>query len=288
MSASKTICNFFCLLILTIGALMMPNQSAAQKKTYVGSPVKKEKLVKVLRSKQYQAREIVKIIGEHGVDFQLTPAAQAEIVGAGARPEVIEAVRVNYRPAVTKTATASKNIVNAADAYQNLIDQALNQYDNAKNTGAAISTLQRAVKLLPSNSRAYQLLGYMNLYGFKNFVEAEYQMREAIKHGGSAVFRVFHDHNGTFTSGCAGSLYVAKDSVRFEADNNIHTFQTLDSNIKTVKTNSKFRRLLQVKNGSFKVVLKNDEDDDDKKFSFAPLTNKIDESEMIIRLIGKN
>ena len=337
---------------------------------YKGSAVKKERLIGVLRSKQLQTREIVNIINSNGVDFQLTPTVQAELTGAGARPEVIEAVRSNYRaPAVTKptgkpTGTKSKftgnpldkdaiitllengvadaqvrknieargvnfkatpqikteikaaggsvallnlialsyvdpnqssagnntavAVVSPTNDYDNLIDKAVDQYDNKQDKQGALSSLQQAVRLDPNNSRGYQLLGFMNLYGFSNFDEAERNMKESLARGGSAVFRVFHDHDGLFTDTCKGSLFVAKDTVRFESDNNVHTFQTTDADIKQVKTNSVFKRAFQTKTGSFKIVLKSGEDKDGVKFSFAPLTDNSGESKMIIRLIGKN
>ena len=334
---------------------------------YKGLAVKKEKLVSVLRSKQLQTREIVAIIKSNGVDFQLTPTVQTELVGAGARPEVIEAVRGNYRAAavvskpntnapgsktkfsgnpLTKDAIVTllengvadaqvrKNVeargvsfqvnsqilaelkkvggspallnlvassyvnpnnsagnnaaaTNPAAVYDSLIDKAVDQFDNKKDKQGALATLQQAVKLDANNARAYQLLGYMNLYGFNNFVEAERNMKESISRGGSAVFRVFHDHNGTFSEFCKGSLYIAKDTVRFESDDNVHTFQTTDADIQKIKTNSAFKRAFQSKNGSFQIVLKSG-DKDNIKYSFAPLTNNIEESKMVIRLIGKS
>lgn len=349
-----------CLVILTAYG-----DSFAQ---YRGSAVKKEKLISVLRSKQLQTREIVATIKNNGVDFQLTPTVQTELVGAGARPEVIEAVRSNYRAAVVSkppvNATTSKtkfsgspltkdaivallengvadaqvrknvqtrgvsfqtnsqtlaeikkaggsvallNLVAAsyvntntespqpnkpaapttAEVYDSLIDKAVDLYDNKQDKPGALTALQEAVKLDAGNARAYQLLGYMNLYGFTNYAEAERNMRESLTRGGSAVFRVFHDHNGTFSVFCKGSLYVAKDAVRYESDDNVHTFQTLDADIQKIKTNSAFKRAFQSKNGSFQIVLKSG-DKDGIKYSFAPLTDKLDESKMIIRLIGKS
>lgn len=349
-----------CLVILTAYGNLLAQ--------YKGLAVKKEKLISVLRSKQLQTREIVDIIKSNGVDFQLTPTVETELVSAGARPEVIEAVRGNYRLAaeVSKPATTTgnktkytgnpltkdaivallengvsdaqvrKNVetrgvsfqatpqviseikkaggsialvhligasyintnkgnagnnsvaaVNPAAIYDGLIDKAVDQYDNKKDKQGALATLQEAVKLNPNNARAYQLLGYMNLYGFNNFVEAERNMKESINHGGSAVFRVFHDHTGTFSESCRGSLYIAKDTVRFESDDNVHTFQTTDADIQKIKTNSAFKRAFQSKNGSFQIVLKSG-DKDNVKYSFAPLTNNIEESKMVIRLIGKS
>jgi hypothetical protein len=331
---------------------------------YKGSPVKKEKLVSVLHSKQLQTREIVTVIKSNGVDFQVTPDVEDELVGAGARPEVIAAARSNYRaPAVArgtnmaakftgkpltkdavltllqngvadaqlrknveqrgvnfKPSTADKteirksggsvalvNLIaasfvdpnqnaasnndagdsgNASNAYDSLVDKAVAQYDTEKNPAASIVTLQQAVKLDPSQARAYQLLGFSYLYGQKNFAEAEKYMNEALNRGGSAVFRVHHDHDGMFAESCQGSLYIAKDTVRFESDDNKHTFETTDANIKQVKMNSLFKSFYKTKSGSFKVVLKSGETDS-VKFSFAPLTDNALESKMIIRLIGK-
>jgi hypothetical protein len=333
---------------------------------YKGFPVKKERLISVLRSKQLQTREIVNIINANGVDFQLTPTVETELVGAGARPEVIAAVRSHYRAqAVSRTsnstATKSKfsgsplakdaiitllengvadvqvrknveargvsfkatpqikneikaaggsiallnliaasyvnqnsgnsnnasNAINPANNYDSLIDKAVDQYDNKQDKNGALATLQQAIQIDPNNSRAYQLLGFMNLYGFSNFAEAERLMKESLARGGSAVFRVFHDHDGLFNDTCKGSLYIAKDAVRFESDDNKHTFQTVDADIQKIKTNSAFKRAFQTKNGSFQIVLKSG-DKTGVKFSFAPLTDNIAESKMIIRLIGKN
>lgn len=357
-------CKF---LIKAVFAFMiMLLASSALLAQYKGNPVKKEKLVSVLRSKQLQTRDIVTVIKSNGVDFQLTPAVEKELTTAGARPEVISAIRDNYRQAVkTNNVAASKtkftgqplakdaivtllqngvadaqvrknveargvsfkpnpqitaeirkaggsvaltNLIassyvapesanaivgsnfassGVADDYDALVDKAVSQYDVSKDTAGAIGSLQQAIKLDANNARAYQLLGYTYLYGQKNFAEAEKYMREAVTRGGSAVFRVFHDHDGLFSVTCQGSLYVAKDTVRFESDDNVHTFQTEDVNIKQVKMNSVFKTFYKTKSGSFKIVLKSG-DSDSVKFSFAPLTDNALESKMIIRLIGKN
>jgi tetratricopeptide (TPR) repeat protein len=270
---------------------------------YKGSPVKKSNLIQALNSRQFQSRDIVQIITENGVDFKLTPIVQNELVAAGARPSVIEAVRNNYRDASqsigkrvitknkvnkTQSGTGGNSGQRSAITYNHLLERAIDFYDNKKNRQAANDSLQEAVKLQPENPRAYQLLGFMNLYGARNFDEAERYWKTAVNLGGSAVLRVIHDHNGLFTNTCSGSLYIAKDIVRYESDNNIHTFETTDKNIKSIKVNSSFKRLFQLKRGSFKIVLNNEDDKDGKKFNFAPVSGDTDVSKMIIRLIGKN
>ena len=279
--------------------LIIPSVAFGQ---YKGDAVKKERLVQVLLSKRFQSRDIVQIIKENGVDFQLTPAVENELVNAGARPLVLEAVRGNYRsinPTTSKPEIAKNNDGKAAPkksnnanqptvSYNSLLERAIDFYDNKKNQQAANDSLQAAIKLQPKNPRAYQFLGFINLYGTKNFDEAERYWKTAINLGGSAVLRVTHDHNGVFTNTCSGSLYIAKDIVRYESDNNVHTFETTDKNIKSIKVNSSFKRLFQLKRGSFKIVLNNEDDKDGKKFNFAPVSGDTDVSKMIIRLIGKN
>jgi hypothetical protein len=79
---------------------------------------------------------------------------------------------------------------------------------------------------------------------------------------------------------------VAKDTVRFESDNNVHTFETADTNIKEVKMSSGFMKLINARSGLFKIALKTG-DKESKNYNFAPLTNDAAESKMVIRLIDK-
>jgi hypothetical protein len=352
---------------------------------YKGSPVKKEGIEKALKSHQFQTRDIVEMIQTNGVDFQVTPDVEQELVSAGARAQVIAAAKANYRASATtartETTTPTTKTVNdantntntstgkaysgkplskdaivtllengVADAqvrsnvaargvdfkatsgdkneiikaggsqalinvigvsyigqnsaaavdtyaatttaaaptnrYNELIDQAINQYDVQKNSAAAIATLKQAIAVDPRQPRAYQQVGFAYLYGQKNFEEAENYMKQAIEHGGSAVFRVFHDHGTAFADTCQGSLFVAKDTIRFESDNNVHTFETPDASIKTVKMQNSFLSAFNARRGAFKIELKTGENDS-KNYNFAPLTNDAQESKMILRLIAK-
>src|SRR5262249_10149123 len=61
------------------------------------TPYDKERLLKVVRLNALSTQEVVQAVQQRGVDFQLTPAVEAEFKDAGARPELIDALRTNYR-----------------------------------------------------------------------------------------------------------------------------------------------------------------------------------------------
>lgn len=334
---------------------------------YRGNPVKKDKLVDVLRSRQLQTREIVDVIKSNGVDFPMTQPVEVELTSAGARPEVIAAARANYRAPASSASTKSpavpvvksrftgkpldkdavvtllENGVADAQVRKNIQDRGVSFKATASDkaeikkaggsvalvnliaasysaptspggttgtttpttggrddddlldstistdpraTQASIDSLLRSVKANPNQARAYQQLGYIYLYGQKNYTEAEKYFREAINRGGSAVFRVFHGHDAFMDQTCQGSLFIAKDSVRFESDNNVHTFETTDANIKKVGMSSFWKSVIKTRSGTFKFSLKSGEKES-VGFTFAPLTDNSAESKMIIRLVEK-
>ncbi|MBA2737693.1 MAG: tetratricopeptide repeat protein, partial [Pyrinomonadaceae bacterium] len=196
-----------CFLILIAGSNLIAQ--------YKGAPVKKNRLVQAIRSRQLQTRDIVTIINTNGVDFRLTSEIKKSLVAAGARPEIIEAVSNNSRLPLKNNNVAAKvgksRIIRknkpAPPDYDDLLDQALNSYKNQKNPKGAMRILESAAKVKPGNPAAYQLMGFVYLYGLNNFAQAEKSMWQSIINGGSAVFRVFHDDNGKFTDRCVGSLY---------------------------------------------------------------------------------
>jgi hypothetical protein len=254
---------------------------------YKGAPVKKDRLVKALRSKQLQTRDIVTVINSNGVDFTLTPETKRALISAGARPEVIKAVSDNLRSANDDNTFAGNRRSNRTKKplppdYDDLLDQAMFFYKDQKNPKGAVQFLETAVRLNPKKPEAYQMLGFVNLYGLNNPSSAEKLMREAITNGGSAVFRVYHDDSGSFNGRCSGSLYISPDSIRFESDDNRHTFETSSVNIDKFKLDTESNR--NWKNHSvFKVILKIGKSD--MKFRFAPISGKEVESEMVERFV---
>ena len=252
---------------------------------YKGAPVKKDRLVKALRSKQLQTRDIVTVINSNGVDFALTADTRRLLIDAGARPEVIKAVADNLRAASSgETLAKSRKPVKKPlpPDYDDLISQAMFSYKDQKNPRGAVQLLETAVRLSPKKPEAYQMLGFVNLYGLNNPASAEKLMREAVVNGGSAVFRVYHDDSGSFNGRCSGSLYISPDTIRFESDDNRHTFETSVVNIDKFRLDTESNR--SWKNHTvFKILLKIGKSD--MKFRFAPITGKAVESEMVERFV---
>ena len=257
---------------------------------YRGAPVKKERLLNVLRSRQLQTRDIVSVISSNGVDFKMTAAIRSALIAAGARPEVIQAVSSNPRIALSnnsqlaKTDKRKKNEQNktSAPSYEDLLEKALILYEDERNPIVAARYLETAVKLKPKSAAAYQMLGFVNMYGLRNLPQAEKLMHQSIENGGSAVFRVYHDDTGGFTGRCSGSLYISPESIRFESDDNRHTFETSTVNIDKIRLDTESNR--DWKNRSIlKVYLKFGKDK--AKFRFAPISGILEETKMAGRFI---
>ncbi|MCB1024401.1 MAG: tetratricopeptide repeat protein [Acidobacteria bacterium] len=271
------------LIIVFVAGLFFVKEIQGQTR-YIGDPVKKENLVKVLKSKKYRDTDIVEIIQENGVDFKVTDSIEKELIGAGARPAVVIAARKNYRGSIKSTVGKASNVNN----YQIALDKAIRQFDEEKDYDASIKTLQAAIALNPSKPRAYQLMGFAYLYGKQDFVRAEKYMRESLSRGGSAVFRVKHGHDITFSYSCSGSLYINNSGVKYEDDENEHTFDVKKSSITNVKMLGGWGKLIRRKGGAFKISIRDQKDGGDKDiYNFSPLTEKKEEAKLIIKLIGK-
>ena len=151
---------------------------------------------------------------------------------------------------------------------------------SANDFSGAIRYAQQAVQLDPQQPQAYSIIGTLSLYYSHNVSTAEQAMRAAIERGGTAVFHVYHDHNGSFGQYCEGSFFVSKDGVQFKANDGQDTFETADANIKEAKTNA----WVGSEVGAFhiKPVQKINGRDN---FNFAPLSRAKAESQLIIRMI---
>ncbi|MET0647708.1 MAG: hypothetical protein ABW208_13920 [Pyrinomonadaceae bacterium] len=279
--------------LLAAALLLFPADSAAQAK----KPISREGLVKAVRINGLSTAELIQQIQSRGVSYRMTPDAEAELRAAGARPEIIAAARANYRPGAVSAgggggrrppAGTSRPPARGGPDYDDLTDQATAAYD-ARDASRATQLLRQAIQLSPQQPRAHQLLGFTRLYLQNDIEDAERHMRKAIELGGSAAFRVFHDHlNGTFNQTCAGTLFITRTNVTFRADDGRDTFEAADNLIKEIKTNrvsgGTFGVLLGNKNlGAFHIKVKFG--NDSRNYNFAPLTSKKAESELIISLV---
>lgn len=60
-------------------------------------PYDKDKLLRVVQLNALPTSEVVQAIQQRGVDFKMTSDIESQFRGAGARPEVVDAIRGNYR-----------------------------------------------------------------------------------------------------------------------------------------------------------------------------------------------
>ncbi|GAC1446219.1 MAG: hypothetical protein NVSMB56_02860 [Pyrinomonadaceae bacterium] len=359
----KHIFSFFVMLSLMASAtLFAPTRATAQDATVL--PFRKDTLLKLVQSKQYKTDNIIKAVETKGVDFNLTDSVAAEFRAAGAFPELLEAIRSNYRPATVannngrnngrnnnptitssndpplsereivtllqngvpstrvqqvvsqrgvdfsmtpqiarsvtqaggsntliatirssrRTANNTNSPVvrrNNAPNYDDLIERAR---DNNANVTQKAQFLQAAINLNAVRPEAYQLMGILELYGNKNFAEAERYMRAAVERGGDAVFKVYHDHDGFFNSYCQGSLYVSKSNLKYEADNynsdgSIDSYAATFSDIKEAQINRTVGRPY----GAFHIKVPGSKRGN---YNFAPATKNSAESRLIISLLA--
>lgn len=254
-----------------------------------GSPLSKNDVLSLLRKKT-PAATVERSVESRGVNFQISPQDARDIKAAGGTNSLIGAITAGYVGASPPPVNTGRAPVPRGADYDDLTDQATYAID-ANDYARASQLLQQAIAINPSLPRSYQLLGFTELYLRGDLASAERNMRAAIERGGSAAFRVFHDHaNGSFKDTCSGSLFVTRTNVTFKADNGVDTFATLDTDINEIKTNKFVGRnplggLLGGigELGAFHIKVKRL--GENKNYNFAPRTKKKKESELIIALV---
>src|SRR5438067_6630214 len=69
-------------------------------------PITKKGLMDAVKINGLSTQELVQQIERRGVDFEMTSDAEGDLRSVGARPEVIDAARSNYRPPATVPAAS--------------------------------------------------------------------------------------------------------------------------------------------------------------------------------------
>lgn len=253
-----------------------------------GPPLSKNEIVTMLQAGTPSAR-VEQFVEARGVSFQSNARTAQDIKRAGGANSLIGAIASAYNSASsTNRTTTARNTGSRRVDYDDLTDGATSAY-YAHDAARATQLLQQAIQLDALQPRAYQLLGFTQLYLQGNLSGAERNMRRAIELGGSAAFRAYHDHaNGSFRDTCAGTLFVTKTNVTFKADDGAHTFEANDADIKEIRINKLVGGALGVfiggagDIGAFHIKVKRGADT--KNYNFAPLTKKSEEAKLIVSL----
>ena len=91
----------FIALAAACAALLFAGGASMQAK----KPITKQGLMNAVKINGLTTNELVQQIQRRGVDFQMSASDESDLQGVGARPEIIDAARSNYRPAVVVAAT---------------------------------------------------------------------------------------------------------------------------------------------------------------------------------------
>ena len=92
-SANRVIFAAGAAILFALFAMMTASVVEMQAK----QPYDKDKLLRVVQLNALPTTEVVQAIQQRGVDFRMTSDIESQFRGAGARPEVVDAIRGNYR-----------------------------------------------------------------------------------------------------------------------------------------------------------------------------------------------
>jgi hypothetical protein len=85
--------------VVSLVALCAALLSASPARVQTKKPISLKGLTDAVKINGLTTQELVAQIERRGVDFEMTADAESQLQSVGARPEVIEAARANYRPA---------------------------------------------------------------------------------------------------------------------------------------------------------------------------------------------
>jgi len=102
-SQSKNFDRFLAgrVIVVVVAAILLAMTSVGIVEAQAKKPYDRDTLLRVVQLNALPTSEVVQAIQQRGVDFQMTPDLESRFREAGARPEVIEAIQSNYRPATS-------------------------------------------------------------------------------------------------------------------------------------------------------------------------------------------
>lgn len=86
-------------ILASASAILLVIMTAGVAQMQAKQPYDKDKLLRVVQLNALPTTEVVQAIQQRGVDFRMNSDVESQFRGAGARPEVIDAIRGNYRAA---------------------------------------------------------------------------------------------------------------------------------------------------------------------------------------------
>lgn len=204
--------------------------------------------------------------------------------------------KISTNPPIKNT----KNVP-TGPTYADYIDQALNAL-RVRDMLQVRNATQKAINIDNAKPQAYYLLGYANLYLAGNVVEARANFNSAIERGGEVSFIVLNDRknaadkgaiimegvnkigkifkrdrsntNSTatataFQNTCKGSLFITKNRIKFQADDNKNSFDVPASQIAEVLVNKNYG----IERFAFHVKVKG-ASSDNQNYNFSMLSSQ--------------
>lgn len=199
--------------------------------------------------------------------------------------------------AATTTTSATQSIAN----YFRFIDQAINAL-RLRNFPATVAEAQKAIAVNDQLPQAHYILGYANLNLAGNVVDAARHFRNTLDRGGEVSFVVINDRKDVsdktfmalegagisgvlnkipgmgrsnpprqpssastaFTDSCKGLLFISKNRVKFQADDNKNSFDVSTPLILEADLNKNYGK----EKLAFHIKVK-DRGDEKKNYNFA-------------------
>ncbi len=289
-------------LIVWAFILFCPTLLIAQK--YVGSPMTKIRLLRVIGSGEYALPKIVRVIEAQGVDFKITATVEGELLAVKTKRQIVDAIKNNYRAPVVAASTKSigasksKSAANSSQSsvkadtteeYERLYYQGLqmisqlraatNQQQYSTIAQSIKNTGSQAIKLDSSRPEAYKIVGSFYLLT-GNFGEAERYGQEAINRGGDLAFPVMHLSGTPHPE----TLHIGKNFITVESNQKF--FEYSPSEIMDLQPQDNYN----APGGSVAVFgISTFKNNSPVEWYFSPAnTGSAQEAQLIMRLIQKN